>query len=929
MWTGEDIMGSQGTADGLRRRDVAMWDHMQRFTRSRRIWAPFLVLLAVAGATLPLMGVGQKAHATAGLPPYYQRIHNEIAQELANNKTGARSNGANTGLREAGPTTAAQFEYGQRALPGTVIAPSSLINAQTNADGHTFNGIGVHWKQLGPTTLNNGNYFPEPVSGRILAIAIDPKNSKVIYIGAAQGGVWKTTDGGKHWRALTDLAPSLAINAIVIDQKNPNIIFAGTGEDNLSCDAYHGEGILRSTNGGRTWTVLGRTTFRGSAVGNILLDPRYEGKAEREHLIVGAGYAGTTNSSTESCDNSLPAGQNPVYGVFVSTNGGKSFTKTLDAGSASSFPYTLGVSDMVMSPSNPNVIYAAEQVQGIFESHDAGLTWTNLDASTTSGLPAPFSGFDRVQIAVAPSNAQVLYAVYSNQVFQSQHMQAFKSTDGGATWANLTSVPDVCDGQCWYDMPITVSPTNPNDVYIGGNANYSYIFSLFGFSYGPADCQTAASLANLPSDCNATIARSTDGGQTWQDISLGTLAANGFPAGKYTLHPDDHAIVFDPSHPNVMYTGNDGGLFMTTDGGKTWNDLNAGLGTLQFQGFAVGPTGQIFGGTQDNGTEKYTPQTGTTWTSVDGGDGGLTQIDPTNANIVYHTYAGPSLMVTPDGGTTWDEIDGPFYTDPGSFYSPFALAPSQPSTLYYGTYRIWRTDDRGGLTTPADYGFGHWTSVSPDLTGTNAATNGCGFGCISSVAVSPVNPNVVVVGTGRGLLWQSTNADSATPTWQQINTASTPNRFITQVVFAPGSQNTVYVTYSGFNTNAGSSAPGHVFVSTTIGTATPVFTEMDGQNAHGDGFNGIPDEPTNSVLVDPHHPGVLFVAADYGVYVTTNGGRNWARLDGNLPHSEVYMLQYDSSTNSVIAATHGRGIWSLRLEGLRRDEPGPDTSHKG
>jgi hypothetical protein len=180
------------------------------------------------------------------------------------------------------------------------------------------------------------------------------------------------------------------------------------------------------------------------------------------------------------------------------------------------------------------------------------------------------------------------------------------------------------------------------------------------------------------------------------------------------------------------------------------------------------------------------------------------------------------------------------------------------------------------------------------------------------VAVSPVNPNVVVVAGGDGRIWETTNGESNNPTWTEINNATTPNRFPTQVIFAPGSQTQAYITYSAFNTTPGSSASGHVFRITNIGSATPTFTEIDGQNG-GNASSSIPDLPTNSVLVDPKAPNVLFVGADYGVYGTTDGGAHWVLVNSALPHSEIYMLQYNPATNGVVAATHGRGMWQLRL----------------
>ncbi len=895
---------------------------------------PFVVVATVVMVGLVLiapfalwLNAGHAQPSTK--PSYYQQTHDTIAHYLKGSTTSAinsanaavqvgaaEANGASThnigplGDDDDSGLTPDQFAYGERAAPSGYIAPDALANAEQQSNSMASAGNAFAWQELGPDTLNNGNYFPEPVSGRLLAIGIDPQNSQIMYIGSAQGGIWKTTNGGHSWQPLTDFMPSLAINSITIDSRNPNIIYAGTGEDNISCDSYQGMGILRSTDGGKTWTVLGQSLFAGTGIGNILLDPRYEGNAATEHLVIGAGFAGRSNSSTESCDGSRPAGQNPPYGVFVSNDGGQTFTQTLSAGSFVDFPFELGTSDMAISSTDPDIIYAAEQHEGIYKSTNAGQTWTNLNASSSSGLPAPESPFDRIQLAISQSNPNVLYSMYSYQVFTNEHSQVYRTSNGGKTWKFLSNAPDVCDGQCWYDMPVAVSPTDPNTVFLGGNANYDYIFNLFGFP-GTPDCETIAALSNLPSDCDATIVKSTNGGKTWQDISLGDVITSGpnagFPKGQYTLHPDDHAIVFDPSNPNIMFTGTDGGLFVTSDGGHSWNDLNPGLGTLQFQGLSVSPNGQIFGGTQDNGTEQFTPASGTTWTNVDGGDGGLTQIDPSNPSTIYHTYAGVSLERSDNDGQTWTEIDFPFLSDSSSFYPPFALAPSKPSTLYFGTYRVWRSDDKGGTGAGTD-----WTAISPDLTGTNAVVNGCGFDCISFVAVSPVDANVVVVGTGGGALWESTNANGASPTWTEIDTSTMPSRFITQVVFAPNSKSTIYVTYSGFNENDPRGG-GHLFIGTHIGSKSPVFTEIDGQNS-GSRFT-LPDVPTNSVLVDPQAPNVLFVGADYGVYVSIDGGGHWFSIDAGLPHSEVYMLAYNPTTNGVVAATHGRGMWQLQLPG--------------
>src|SRR5690348_3040680 len=266
---------------------------------TRRALIPVITIVALAAIVTSVAlvrGGTAQANMATGRPGYYQRdnaLVNRLLKTTHHNSAGTKNASANIvsdpdqGGNDDQAMTPEQFAFAQRAAPGGYIAPSAVINGQKQANSMASAGSSFPWQEVGPRTLNNGNYFPEPVSGRLLAVAFDPTNSHIIYVGSAQGGIWKTTDGGQHWKPLSDFEPSLAINTIAIDSKNPNIIFAGTGEDNLSCDSYQGQGILRSTDGGNSWTVLGRSLFAGTGIGNILLDPRYEGNANNEHLIIG------------------------------------------------------------------------------------------------------------------------------------------------------------------------------------------------------------------------------------------------------------------------------------------------------------------------------------------------------------------------------------------------------------------------------------------------------------------------------------------------------------------------------------------------------------------------------------------------------------------------------------------------------------------
>src|SRR5690606_2744043 len=389
-------------------------------------------------------------------------------------------------------------------------------------------------------------------TGRLTAIAVHPSDPNVIYIGGAQGGVWKTTNGGANWTPLTDHECSLAMGWIVLDPVDPDIVYAATGEQHFSSDSYYGCGVLRSTDGGATWTQLGAevfdvatTTSGGVRIARIVLDPRTAGSTANATLHVAA-----------------------ENGVWKSTDGGVSWTRTLAAGTTGPAPAT----DLVMHPSDPDVLYAAlgrvagDAANGVYRSTDAGATWMKLD----NGFPSADVG--RINLAIAPSQPSILYASIQNAFEQPRAgddgtlLGIYKSTDGGASWALASSTPS-CNTQCWYDMALAVHPHSPDTVLFGGVPLY----------------------------------RSTDGGRTFQTVGTG---AGG------SVHVDQHVIVYDPSDPRTVYVGNDGGIYRSREGGAagTWESLNSDIAITQFYaGIGLHPTDPdiVLGGTQDNGTLRY------------------------------------------------------------------------------------------------------------------------------------------------------------------------------------------------------------------------------------------------------------------------------------------------------------------------------------
>lgn len=848
--------------------------------------------------------------------------------------------------KEAPTQSLAAFEQEQRAFPGGIPADGYPLGMR-QANRLSFTNAPVAWQQLGPLSAPDaGSANPLtgkrlPISGRATALAVVPSTCStdgcdMMYLGSADGGVWKTTDGGRTWKPLLDHARSLAVGTVVLDPKDPNIVYVGTGEPNHSGDSFRGIGILRSTDGGSTWTNLGYKQFVNRAVAAIVIDPRTAGTTHATLYAVSTRAASGGAMTGGGSSRRVPG--LPGLGFYYSKDGGQTWKE--------SSPAPSGAQSLVMDPSNPDVLYAgfnpdvgdpnntgSPQAQfglnGVFKTTDDGLNWLKL----TNGLPQ--TDFDSIQLAIAPSNPRIVYAAYQLTAPDSpfsagafggpSHLSLYKSTDGGATWTALTNTPSACGDQCEYDMPLAIDPNNSSVLYIGGTANYNY---------WDGNKPVCATLDPLSQPCHATVMRTSDGGNTWADLSENGIGG--------PLHPDDHAIVLDPKNPNVVYTVNDGGIFRSLDSGQTWVDLNRGLGTLQFNGLAVASDGAIYAGTQDNGTFKYTGST--TWTHIQDGDGGPSSADPSNPQLVYKSYFGPLLVRNDHGGDPkYDVFIASFWGDQfvkglGQFYEPYQIAPSGPQTIYFGTYRIWRSNLRGGTdgnndgdvtNDPSDKT--DWVPISFDLRCSDqpvdpasTCTGGPYFGKgIASLAVSPVNPNVVVAGASNGNIWITRNAlarvqtdascspllnvlqvalcdDVSGPTWHRIDTGL-PKRYPTSIKFAAGSSTKLYVTFSGFDQNT-PRQKGHVFMSLNAGRT---WKNLDGSGKS----STLPNLPFSDIIINPAN-GHLYASADYGVYASFNQGHGWQRIDQSMPYAPIDQMQFFAERHQLLVATHGRGIWA-------------------
>jgi hypothetical protein len=713
----------------------------------------------------------------------------------------------------------------------------------------------TNWTAIGPQPTTGDPFFGN-TSGRVIAVAVDPRDTSnnTVYIGAADGGVWKTIDGGTTWTPLTDSQPALSTGALTLDPtSNPTTIYYGTGEENFAQDSLFGAGVLKSTNGGNTWTQ--DVTFTQAGSGSVGASGPFIGE-----LSIQPSHPSVLLAAIEGVSTVVHSG------VYRSADSGNSWTRMLPA------PPSFDIATSVVFDPNDmsgNTAYAAlgnpfgNASNGVYKSTNGGITWSAL---TVNG--ATQSSIGRVTLAVGPlvSGKTELFAAIADATTSSSNLLGlFKSTDAGSTWAKVTAAPLFCNAQCFFDMAVSVSPTTANTVFVGGSA------SLTG---------------------NAQLFRSTDGGMSW-----GLVSGTG---GGGSIHVDVHAIAFSPDG-NKLYVGNDGGVWGTTNPTATpivWNNLNQTLQITQFYpSVSIHPTDRTkgFGGTQDNGTQQYSGSL--TWTNIGVcGDGGWTLFGPNSPSNVYLTCVdvgqqgggfAPIVNKSVNGGTSFSgATSGITVSDNSDFIPPLVIDSKSPQNLYFGTFRLYQTTN--GATS--------WIQMAG---GQDLTMGGGDF--ITTMAVAPSSSNTVYVGTFLGNVQVTTNAlQGANATFTPV-TAGLPPRSVTNLAVDPTTSTTAYVTFSGFSGFVDNL--GHVFKTVNGGAG---WTDISGN---------LPNIPVNDIAVDPADATgkTLDVATDAGVFQTTNAGASWSVLGSSLPNSEVLSLKLQTFQRVLRAGTHGRGVWDLSV----------------
>ncbi|MDQ3879202.1 MAG: hypothetical protein M3290_12765, partial [Actinomycetota bacterium] len=624
-------------------------------------------------------------------------------------------------------TGSEEWFYGQRSFPRQHIPDRAYEHARAQAshqapaaDPSSFStgssaslaasvSSNPAWSALGPHPISSINYSSPyvgamPVSGRVTTIATSPTNADVAYLGAAAGGVWKTTDSGVNWTPVFDSQAGLAIGSIAVSPTSDSTVYVGTGEANLSQDSYFGVGLYKSVDGGTSWTKLGGATFDGCHIGDIIVKPN-----TASTIVVAAHAFGRYGTACPG-------------GLYRSTDGGATWTQVLP---------TTAAFDLSVSAAAPTVMFAGVYGTGILKSTDSGATWTQLGGGT-SGLPN--TGIYRAAVAVSPTDGTRIYAVLANNTTLDTSAPGgiYVSSDSGSSWTRAPSYDShLCgfafgSGQCWYDLAAAVDPKNPDIVYVGGSELAKYTFSSGTWSYSIIGFDSAATHAT-------------------------------------GIHVDMHALSFDASTTPRLWIGSDGGAYRTADGGSSFTNLNGDLEITEFYpGISGSAQSVLFGGAQDNATNKYTGSPG--WSNLLGGDGGYTAIDPTNANVVYASSQYLNMAKSTNGGGTWTYSVGPSYgSDRLLFIAPFEMSPSDPLTLYAGTTRLWRT------TTGAAGGAASWTSIGPSNANVPNSDE------ISAIGLTAADASTIYIGRYGGVV-QVTH-DGGT-TWSSI-TAGLPTRYVT------------------------------------------------------------------------------------------------------------------------------------------------------
>jgi photosystem II stability/assembly factor-like uncharacterized protein len=705
-----------------------------------------------------------------------------------------------------------------------------------------------------------------PMGNRVTSVVSIPGQPNIYYVGAASGGIWKTTDGGIHWDPIFDGQPVSSIGSLAIAPSDPNIVWAGTGEAHIRSHISVGAGIYKSTDAGKTWKLMGLE--KTGRIGRIVIDPK------NPDVVLAAAMGHSY-------------GPQPERGVFRTSDGGKTWDRVLFVDE------NTGASEVVMDPSNPRNVFAGMWPleihtwgrdsggpgSGIYRSTDEGLTWKKI---TGHGLPTRTTG--KVAMAIAPSNPNRIYALVETgdgvpaNGKETDRGKLWRSEDGGDNW-RLVSYDRTLGGRTHYYFRVVAAPDNENETYF----------------------------------LTATFSTSIDGGENLRPSS-------GFansPGG------DNHDMWIDPTNANRMAVANDGGVSISVTRGKTWHRIQLPIAQMYHVTVDNRVPYFVYGNEQDDPSYRGPSNSRGggqiprgAWQTVGGGESGWATPDPVDNNIIWSSASGSgsvggiverfnlttgqgrNVEVWPDqsNGSTAAELKYRFV-----WTMPLTISPHDHNRLYVGSQYIHQTTD-GGQS---------WQLISPDLTTNDKSKQGFSGGLtgdnigveyapvVFAIAESPKEKGLIWAGTNDGLVQLTRDGGS---NWTNV-TKNIPNLppwgTVSNIEPSRFDAGTAYITVDFHQVN---NRDPFVYKTTNYGKTWIAIT------------NGIPHTMlsyAHCVREDPVRPGLLYLGTEGGLFVSFDDGAAWEPLQSNLPRAPVYWLVIQENFNDLVIATYGRGFWIL------------------
>ena len=716
------------------------------------------------------------------------------------------------------------------ALP--LIGAPSASHAQSTFPAGAIQG--PRWRHIGPFR-----------AGRTKSAVGVPSQPNVFYMAATNGGVWKTNDAGRTWNPIFDAQATGSIGAVEVAPSDPNVLYVGSGEGLQRPDLSTGDGMYRSNDAGKTWTHLGLRN--GQQIPRIAIDPK-----NPDRLFVAVlGH---------------PYGPNAERGIYRSVNGGKSFEQVLFKDE------NTGGADVVLSPDDPNTVYAVlwEARQGpwenaawsgpnsgLFKSTDGGTTWTQL----AGGLPTTADGLGRLGIGISPSNPKRIYVTAT----AGAKSGIYRSDDAGATWTRTTS-DNRYFGRGDDFAALTVHPTDPNTLY----------------------------------SMNVVTWKSTDGGVTWKSV-------RGAPGGD-----DYQRLWINPLQPEVMLLVADQGAVITVNGGETWSSWY-NQGTAQFYHVTADNAWpyRLCGGQQESGSACVASRgddgsiTYRDWRPVGASEYSYVAPDPLNPDILYggtvsrfDRRTGQTQNVSPTAGPRrggGGANAGPDYFR-GVRTMPILFSPINPRKLYYGTNVVWQTVNGGTSWKRISDDLSRDTWTLPPSVGKYANTPGAPVtrrGVVYTIAPSYVDSNMIWAGTDDGLVHVTRNGGT---TWTNVTPPQLGAWWKVSIIDA--SHSNANSAYAAINTLRIDDLRPHI------------YRTRDGGKTWTEIVSGIAsDAPINSIKEDPKRPGLLFAGSETQVWFSLDDGDHWHSLRANMPAISIRDLIVKDDDLAV--GTHGRGFWIL------------------